>query len=131
MTTLVYRVQNASGYGVYRVNIDAEYLDETNDYERHPMPEDDAKLAPQWDKISEFSKSYWFFGFSSLEQLKFWFYKKKWRDELVKFGFSVYVFEVDDYQCLIGDTQAVFRRDRATLVKVISFDDIAEPEAEV
>lgn len=115
---LIYRIQNEYGEGMYTgPSCDAS---SSMHEHRHPLPSDDAALKDKWINLK--NATHYKFGFSSIEQLKFWIYKLKWRKELAKAGYCVYIFETDDF--LIGDTQAVFVKDTATLVETISLTKI-------
>lgn len=124
---LIYRIQDKDALGLY--NDSSRWRDygfEPEDYSRHPLPGEDSKLVSNgYDNFCyRYSRSAVFFGFVSVEQLKAWLYKDRWRQRLTDLGYLVYVFEVDDELACLGDTQAVFIRDKATLKETISLLEI-------
>lgn len=131
MATHVYRLQTADGFGAYRNSVVRsgliKYYAETGNTDKHPLPYEDAKLRPLWNEIEPDELHNYYFGFCSIEQFKNWFFKESWRKELSQIGVKMYVFEVDDEDVLVGDTQAVFLRDNATLISihdVLEFDEV-------
>ena len=124
---LVYRIENAAGGGVYRATgwTFGEYY--TSDSPRHPLPYQDSKLMRAipdeciyWNGTLKSMLSY---GFSSLDQLRCWFYVDEWREAMHRNGFSVSVYSGDVY---VGDTQAVFIKEDCVLVSKFSLLDIGE-----
>lgn len=113
--TTIYRVEDAFGHGMY-----SSLISPSMGGKRHPLPEDDCKLAQEWAKIKD--KSSFFFGFISLEQLKLWIYKKSWRKELANEGFFVTVYESKNF--FFGDTQAVFLKSEAKFIEKLSFHSL-------
>ena len=116
---LVYRIENAYGEGVYRANgWSFGYDFFFNDDNRHPLPCMDSKLMreiPTYmiDCKNGMPSSVFSYGFSSLEQLKCWFFQYHWRNRMDEMGFHVNVYEGDVY---VGDTQAVFIKAQCKLV---------------
>ena len=93
------------------------------DYDKHPLPCYDSLL---WNKISvnlpfeEFSAYH--FGFTSLEQLRAWFYNDDWLEWLHNEGYILTEFECDDIPEIFmsGHTQAIAKLDKITEVKQYS-----------
>lgn len=75
--------------------------DHNNDPIGHPTPFYDIPNPPS-------NAMGWHCGFSSEEQMNKWFTLDQQR-ELTALGFPFYVFEVPDYDVLIGRCQCVFR----------------------
>jgi hypothetical protein len=119
---LVYRIENADGEGVHRAkgwsfSYDFFY----HDANRHPRPCMDSKLMREipTDMINPnngMPSSAFHYGFSSLEQLKCWFFKYSWRNRMDEMGFHVNVYEGDEGDVYAGDTQVVFIKAKCKLV---------------
>jgi hypothetical protein len=114
----VYRIENRMGRGMYECDTVNLYCGAAS--ERHPMPYRDAALVAQ-----NYEDGFLFrwgrdirFGFTSPEQFRSWVYQQDWRDALNRDGFQMSVYEIEDDLCLLGDTQAVFIKDRARLLRV-------------
>ncbi|PHS22242.1 MAG: hypothetical protein COA84_13880 [Robiginitomaculum sp.] len=98
--------------GMYRGGGKWADWDEIQSSPRHPMPRDDDELM---DNISNILGVYYIepwmvFGFSTIAQLKFWIYKKKWREKLTELGFIVSYIESD--YIARGSTQAVVHKNK-------------------
>lgn len=116
----VYRIEHKMyGGGVYRNN--AVSLSNCDDYyiehDKHPAPEDDGMLKRALDEknmINHYGNLRYSvtvdysFGFSSLEQLRSWFYKDSWIEWMSENDFIVAVCDVPYSDVLIGYTQAMF-----------------------
>jgi hypothetical protein len=125
---LVYRIENAAGEGVYRAKGWTFGVYYTADSSRHPLPHDDSALMRaipsdylHWDGRLRACLIY---GFSSLDQLRCWFYADEWRKVMHENGFSVSVYSGFDSDIYAGDTQAVFIKDNCLLVSKFSLLDI-------
>lgn len=116
-----WRVENEEGVGMYRLPdcYMAEVMPAWD--ERHPMPYDDAVLAPYWVDLSSDERARHLFAFTSPAQLKFWVYKPEVRGLLDRAGARVSVYEASG---VYGDTQAVFLKDTAELIETISLLEI-------
>ena len=123
---LVYRIENADGEGVYRASGWAFGCDFFyNDDNRHPLPCMDSKLMREIPTYminpnNGMPSSVFSYGFSSLEQLKCWFFQSRWRDRMDEMGFHVSVYEGDEGDVYVGDTQAVLIKDQCKLVDTMS-----------
>lgn len=118
---LIYRVENANGCGMYMGN-DHSFSYEMIDSMRHPTPNKDASLSKFWNALSFERSQAYSFGYGSLEQLKNWIYQDSWRKEIDESGFRVYVYDSKHFE--IGDTQAVFIKQTATLQYSLSILEI-------
>ena len=126
---LVYRVENAQGGGMYRNDgLSVASICDISDYSsaRHPHPTaDDALMRSIPRHLNQMGMPAYVFnyGFASLEQLKMWLYQNEWRVALSDAGFHVAV-----YNCLkdayVGDTQAVFIKQHATLVETLHLCEV-------
>jgi hypothetical protein len=101
--TIVYRLENIAGEGVYAC---ASSCIE-HDWNRHPMPIEDSLLMWNLDN-SKYPISKCHFGFISLDQLRAWFYNDKWLTNVSEHGVLLSVYDVEDVY--IGNTQVVFVR---------------------
>jgi hypothetical protein len=102
---IIYRVEHKeSGKGLYRCS---EYAQcELHERTRHPMPYYDSLLNNFWGDLDEdFELEHFYFGFTSIEQLKFWIHNDKDRTAIDKEGLVVSVFWAEVYA---GDTQCVY-----------------------
>lgn len=57
-------------------------------------------------------------GFSTIEQLKQWFYG--WRTKLREYGFKMKVYEISHKYTCIGEKQLIFHRELATEVACLN-----------
>ena len=114
----VYRVQNESGCGLYKVSdyANARLSDLKG---RHPMPYADSKLMEELGNERYAGK---LFAFASIEQLKFWIHSSEDRVAIHEDGCRIYVIETDEVW--VGDTQCVFNKWSGDVVGVISLLDL-------
>ena len=121
-TLTIYRVEDPhSRRGLYRVS---DYANDTlHDTEsRHPMPSSDARLKGYWCGLDYLDQQFHFFGFTSLEQIKFWIHTTQARDRIDAEGLVVSVFEAIGYA---GDTQAVYiRNSRSDTTETLRLTEI-------
>jgi hypothetical protein len=111
---LIYRIEDADGRGAYKV-VNKRWGDK-GPYEfsgRHPTPDDDSRL--RWDWLV--GQWQYFFGFSSEEQMRAWFYDDRWMYVMQDLGLRLTVWEVDEEDSRLGNAQAIFKRDRAVLIE--------------
>lgn len=96
--------------------------------ERHPGPHMDGKLLQIWEDLTCISE--WYFGFKDIKQLEMWWPKSDWHyfrqfnkkyESERKFGISTY--DVDPLDLYIGETQVIFKMDRAQRLEFEWFDD--------
>lgn len=118
----IYRVENVDGKGMYCGTEAGVQMN--GDSSRHPLPREDAKIGCEWRERLSGEIDEQIFGFASLEQLRFWIYKTKWRKSLKSEGFRVSVYEVPVEHALVGDTQAIFVRPEATLVDHLDITEV-------
>ena len=52
-------------------------------------------------------------GFANTDQLRSWIYKDEWLVQMERRGFRLAVFDIDNDHVVVGNTQAIFQRDRA------------------
>lgn len=117
----IYRVETASGKGMYYGNIWGKATDNYNTVERTPNPYNDRILTDHAIRGKHEGMHY---GFKSKKQLKAWIFKKQWRVNLAEYGACVKVFEVPNAHVIIGDKQAVFNMKYANIVQTICIDEI-------
>jgi hypothetical protein len=100
------------------------------DYDKHPLPQADSLL---WNKITTYVSdnksidfSDYYFGFTSPEQLRAWFYNDDWLEWLHNEGYILTEFECDDTPeiFMAGHTQAIAILDKITEVKQYSLSDL-------
>jgi len=112
----IYRVENNNKEGMYGGS-DVPCSWEMVESKTHPSPYEDDKIKPFWDRHSKDLQ----FGFSSIQQLRFWIYKKEWREQLDASGFHISVIIAKGAH---GDTQSVFLPTTRKDIKTISLLDI-------
>ena len=119
----VYRLETLEGVGVYMAReiypmlarIINEYVDRSN----HPGPFTDKWLKNiffQCDDLLEFN-----FGFSSLRQLKDWFFHREDRQLISECGIVCAVYEAEDEHFHLGERQCVFKKRHAKKVGQVDF----------
>lgn len=112
---IVLRLENINGEGMYSCGA-AHFMQERG---FHVRPENDEKL---WKNLQIYSQStdkedceqeMWNFrfGFSDCNQLKMWVYRKYWLQELEKVGMIVAQYECEDWNVLVGNSQALFKNE--------------------
>jgi len=105
---MFYRIENAAGHGPYHSNclFRAGFSVNTYTGDRHPAPHQDSAL---WEGLEIEQGGYpdvkpYIFGFSSLEQLRAWFFADKVLKYLRENGFRLYSSNV---QRIAGNSQAI------------------------
>lgn len=120
---LVYRVQiPGTKISLYHNNNMWDIKDCMQSSDRHPSPDQDAALSGPWYALPYEQRKYYYFGFSTIAQLKSWIYQQNWRAKMDRAGFRVVVYDTTDY--LIGDTQAVFRMQTASTMQELRLTEI-------
>lgn len=112
---LVYRVEDYSGIGVYKLGVRTPY---TTDLQ--PGPQRDSILKHKWD-YEEHGWSQWHFGFETMDHVHSWFDKEcfdDWAEHNSKVSSQRDHIGVSTYDCLpedvlTGDKQLVFVKPRA------------------
>lgn len=131
MMVTIYRVENAQGQGMYR-------NDESNSGEwlyaagiddaggpAHPAPWYDDDISDFWELCEEHRERHlYFFGFGSIESFMKWVWHPESRRVLRRWGFALVVYEVTAEYACVGEKQAVFRKDKATVVKRLEVDHL-------
>jgi hypothetical protein len=120
MLTTVYRIEDVDQGGVYRGSNRYYIPSQMDDAERHPIPKDDSKLIESFgynydtfeDEYFRFDLIDYNFGFSSIDQLRNWFYKDEWLLKLSEY-FKVGVYTIDLNYVKMGHTQVCFRMNEA------------------
>lgn len=123
-TQTIYRVENKQGGGMYRGGhpvTDQMSGAATDDSGRcrHPMPHNDQGLFAFYD--DGFMPEKHQFAFGSIQQLKFWIYRREWREELEADGFTIKMICAD---AIVGDTQAIFDKTTRQDVETLQFSDL-------
>ena len=107
----ILRIQNRQGVGMYHAEAGPRPTEHpkwrAND-KRHPTPFEDAGLCSEWELISPKDRADYLFGFSSKEQCLSWLYSSRHWEALASCGFFVAEYEVPEWACISGYTQAVF-----------------------
>jgi hypothetical protein len=114
----VYRIENGHGQGPYTTDFWPRRSSSPYFGPRHLGPRDDSGL--DWDCLALSYK--YSFGFRSMEQMRFWFYRKEWRGAMQKAGYRLTKWRVSAGDARLSDAQAVFRRDLSTLVETIDLN---------
>ncbi len=119
----VYRLETPEGVGVYEAReiypMLTRILDSYVDRSKHPGPYADKGLKSssfRYDELLEF-----YFGFSSLRQLKDWFSHREDRQLISEFGIVCAVYEVEDEHFHLGERQCVFKKRHAKKVETVDF----------
>ena len=112
MSTTIYRIETPEGEGMYHSGA-SEVTSNLHHPYRHPEPDEDDLLAPVLisksggsEHIAWYALRNYYFGFSSVEQLRRWIYQDEWLRGLHNDGLVITVIESDDV--LLGHTQAMF-----------------------
>lgn len=125
MNGTIYRIENSLGEGAYRgrpwVSIEDYIYTDTNS---HPNPNNDSGLkmnAPHLYNDGYFEASEFFFGFSSISQLKAWFYNDKLLETFDRSGYFLVELEGEVYH---GNAQSVINKSTSILKNRTSLLDI-------
>lgn len=113
-TVRIIRLETPTGTGMYGTDWQPE-----PDYNRHPLPQNDDRLMRNgWAALGWSEKGEHYFGFSSRAQCLAWLYDSEWWLHPGRnCGLVVSIYEVDREFAILGDTQAVFLRSEARLVR--------------
>lgn len=125
---IIYRVETVDGIGIYGAGVRCANL-EMDDSRRHPLPTEDAELSDFWGKMSLCDRGGIRFGYSSINQLKSWIYKKSWRKEIAKSGLIVSVYRARFVR--VGATQAVFKLKTAKKIGTVDILNLDAPMVKV
>lgn len=139
-TVILYRVERENGDGMYRPGDADDFSspfndvvqewkgaspDRHNEYNTtlckyHALPIEDPAIFPIMLRVD--SRLY-YFAFSSREQLDAWICIPEWKAGLRAKGFAVSVYSVSESCAAIGDSQAVFIKERATLIERVDLTE--------
>jgi hypothetical protein len=87
------------------------------DFQRHPLPQNDARLFKDWESICYNDEERNFlFGFSDLLQFLSWFYDKAGRSRITNHA-VVAIYEVPDCYMHLGQFQAIAHFEHMVHVK--------------
>jgi hypothetical protein len=112
-----YRVEHEeNGKGMHTSGASCQFQIDSG---RHPLPKNDSLISDWY--YENFTPDY-FFAFASLEQMRAWVYSDAWVDHLHTEGFVINVYQTDDG--VHGHSQAIFRKETATLIETISLEDV-------
>lgn len=131
---VVYRVERENGDGMYRLaneyssecpfnDVVDEWVglssERRNEYhgafsKYHALPIEDPAI---YEIMLRPDSRFYYFAFATREQLDAWIRVPAWKVGLRIKGFAVSMYSVDKEFAAIGETQAVFRKDRASLVE--------------
>ena len=118
----VYRLETLEGVGVYmarhRSQLIQRIMNEYMDAPRHPGPMNDSLLTDAFYSANQQSFS---FGFSSLEQLKEWFFDANDRELLSLHGIVCNEYEIEGWGFVAGWKQCMFVKKNARLVGQVDF----------
>lgn len=123
-----YRLENELGDGVYQMGLREIFARHvatgTVANDRHPMPWDDSKLVDNaWKQGDIVRDSKWRFGFSSIAQLRSWFYDDKLLLDLSAVGVCLSLYDVP---LLDGHSQAIAEGKHLTGKNLIAIVPVAE-----
>lgn len=98
--------------GVYNSSCRAPGTQSSFEDPRHPSPMEDQSIRPFWINLmqTDYADKY-YFGFSSMDQLRRWIFSEEYMNHLKHKHMVIGIYQTDDYH--IGDTQMVFRKERA------------------
>ena len=93
-------------------------MDEHMDGEMHPGPIRDSLLA---DAFFSANQQLFSFGFTSIEQLKEWFFDCNDRELLSLHGIVCNEYEIEGWGFVAGEKQCIFFKENARLVGQVDF----------
>jgi len=119
----VYRVERIDGLGMYNAACNCfpeaytslGYRDSPN----RPTPSNDA--IPYWELENRLK---WFFGFSSIEQLKSWIDSYEVRKIMGGWNYKVGIYEVDEEYFNESPHQAIFIKSKAKLIQFLNLVEV-------
>jgi hypothetical protein len=115
----VIRIEDKHGKGMYHslwsIAVTKIFGDSSYDPVTHADPYEDKLLEEQWYKLVENADYY--YGFIDEAQFKKWVKDPQWRKTLNFYGGVMKFYEVEDKDVLVGETQVMFLKDNAKLVK--------------
>lgn len=103
---IIYRLQDKYGDGIYTSNLPHDFTRDIQECNgRHPTPYEDDLFYRGWSNCE--NRESYLFGFTSIEQLRNWFYRDDWLI-LASRNFKLCEFAADPEFTIIGYTQAAF-----------------------
>lgn len=127
----VWRMEAENGLGPYRANgsynlspIEKAYGEDYNifDAPHTPGPTKDKELQRNIRNLSKFDYEQWYFGFAVLDHYLSWIPEANIRTRLREIGVHLVRYEVPEEFFASGDTQAIFRKDKAERVEIRDCD---------
>ena len=118
--TYVWRLEDSGGRGMYGEFRDSSYFyyasmgsgeDDPAPENVHPLPYEDPLL-----KFAPWNSDY-YFGFSSIEQMRRWIYKDEWLSRLAAYGIMLNLYKVPREFCNHGKDQSCFRLSYADMIE--------------
>lgn len=123
-TVLIYRIEDQDLQGPY---CKSNALSLNQDSQHHPSPSKDSSLVYDFEahfNPDEYTNFYvpkhYRFGFSSFPQLRAWIYDDDWMIDLHECGYHLSIYELERSAVAIGYSQAMFNKDKATLLRTQS-----------
>lgn len=121
MTVTVYRIEHIeNGNGPYNNSkFDMADYHDSMDQIRHPTINNDSLLNYNWRNLRYSRAAHygwfedWYFAFSSIEQMRAWFYQDEWLELLDDHGFVLREYEVEDMYFLQGNAQCMLKKEKA------------------
>lgn len=118
--SIIFRVENADGGGMYNGMKRPEPRGDTGDV-RRPLE----SKTHDWADEPRFTRGVHFFGFTSLRQAAEWIADEDWLDDLIGEGYIIGIYRVTDAaECVVLKAQCFFPRQEATLVSVLGLHTI-------
>ena len=111
----VYRIELPDGTGMYRCGTNSVGAGDIFDFNevQHSIPDDDSLLAKRRviEGVSDIQLRLYRFGFDSVRQVRNWVYKDAWLIALHDSGFVISEYLCNDYDVIVGHTQAIFKNE--------------------
>lgn len=119
MKKQILRIEDKEGRGMYHtlwsIAVTNLFGNLSVDLDKHPEPYEDKLLNEQWDSMRPDEE--YFCGFVDEEQFKKWVHNPQWRKSLNFYGGIMKTYEVDECDLVVGETQVMFIKDKAMLIK--------------
>lgn len=118
--TILYRIENQEGLGVYSAMV--EYQKTAWDVVVGTEIDPKMQPLPYGNKLLSFdmNENKKFFAFSSIEQLRNWFYNNYWLIKFEDLGFKLVLYETERKDCKLDPYQAVFEKEKSVKIKEFS-----------
>lgn len=125
----IFRVQAFNGNGPYMGSNISDVAGIGCLISEHPNPYGDAGLCEAWENMHSYEQDEFYFGFKDLNQLSNWFMYPDLNMEAAELGWIV-EYEVNEEDYVIGQFQAIFKRQNATSVKYLHLGTLEELSTE-